>query len=357
MRYTRGLVHLRWRMKGAGRIPGRPGMKFGPLVAIGFVMSGCGPSKGGGVDGGGGVSGSAGAIGTGGVGAGAGGDGAGAGGVGGGAGGVGGGGIGGRGGVAGSGTAGAVGAGGLGGLGSGGTGSGGNLAMDPDLVLLYTFDEASGSTAADTSGFAGGPRNGTLMTVGTGTATFSATHQVGTHALQLMGDATNGGFVAIPSLESLAPDTVTLAAWVNMPPPKSTSAPDIFSFSSDSSHYLSMTVDLTRMTTSFQIVAPVLSTQRIQSTAAISTNTWHHLAVVLGPYSIYTSTIYLDGVAVATNGTMGLHASDVGATTANYIGRAVLTTSMVYFTGLIDDFRIYRRALTQSEISTLYGLR
>ena len=75
--------------------------------------------------------------------------------------------------------------------------------------------------------------------------------------------------------------------------------------------------------------------------------------MVLGPYSIYTSTIYLDGVAVATNGTMGLHASDVGATTANYIGRAVLITSMVYFTGLIDDFRIYRRALTHSDTERL----
>ena len=142
-----------------------------------------------------------------------------------------------------------------------------------------------------------------------------------------------------------------------MPPPKSTSAPDIFSFSIDSSHYISMLVDLTRMTTSFQIVAPPLQPQRIQSMAAIRRTpgtTWRWFS---DPTRSYTSTIYLDGVAVATNTTMAYHASDVGATTANYIGRAVLTTSMVYFTGLIDDFRIYRRALTQSEISTLYGLR
>ena len=89
-----------------------------------------------------------------------------------------------------------------------------------------------------------------------------------------MGDATNGGFVVIPSLESLRRTRSGPAALVDMPPPKSTSAPDIFSFSSDSSHYLSMTVDLTRMTTSFQIVAPVPSTERIQSTAAID----EHLA-------------------------------------------------------------------------------
>src|SRR5262249_19843928 len=87
----------------------------------------------------------------------------------------------------------------------GGAGSGGSVGTDPDLVLLYRFDEAAGSSAADSSGFAGGPRNGALTTVGAGMALFSDTHQVGTHGLMLVGSGSaDGGFVVIPSLQTLA---------------------------------------------------------------------------------------------------------------------------------------------------------
>jgi hypothetical protein len=53
---------------------------------------------------------------------------------------------------------------------------------------------------------------------------------------------------------------------------------------------------------------------------------------------------------------MTLHPADLGATTANYIGRSQFTADP-YFKGLIDDFRAYRRALTAPEVTTLYGLR
>jgi hypothetical protein len=260
----------------------------------------------------------------------------------------------GTGGAAGTGVAGTA-----GGPGTGGLGLGGNVASDPDLVLLYRFDEQSGTTAADTSGFPGGPRNGTLMTVGMGTATFSTDHQVGTHALQLGGGTiSDGGFVVIPSLQMLAPEAATLVAWIKMTSPIATTlGSDLFSFSVDSSNYMSFLVNPRRATTSFQILTGGLPLQKVQSDAAISTDTWHHMAVVLQAGSPYTATLYIDGAVAARNDTMMFHASDLGATPANYIGRAVFTSTMSYLAGFIDDFRVYRRALTAAEITALFSLR
>jgi hypothetical protein len=40
----------------------------------------------------------------------------------------------------------------------------------------------------------------------------------------------------------------------------------------------------------------------------------------------------------------------------NYIGRSQYTADP-YFKGLIDDFRVYRRALGPTEVTTVFGLR
>ena len=53
---------------------------------------------------------------------------------------------------------------------------------------------------------------------------------------------------------------------------------------------------------------------------------------------------------------MTLHASDLGATVNNFLGKSQFATDP-YFSGLIDDFRVYRRALTRAQIGTLYNAR
>ena len=86
---------------------------------------------------------------------------------------------------------------------------------------------------------------------------------------------------------------------------------------------------------------------------ALSTNTWHHLAFTLGAGTPYTGTIYIDKVAVGNNPNMTLRPSDLGNTTNNWIGRSQFTANDSMFDGFIDDFRIYKRALTAAEISAL----
>jgi hypothetical protein len=92
--------------------------------------------------------------------------------------------------------------------------------------------------------------------------------------------------------------------------------------------------------------------QIIRTTPTVlSTGTWHHLAIVLGTGSTYTGTLYIDKVAVGSNNAMTLRPSNLGNTANNWIGRSQWPDP--YFDGYVDDFRIYRRALTATEISAL----
>lgn len=270
-----------------------------------------------------------------------------------------------------SGSGGAVGTGGGGGgvAGSGAAASGGanggtnGGATDPDLVLWYKFDESSGNTAADASGAAGGPRNAPIVATGLGgKAEFSTLHQVGTHSVSLTGNGIlGGGVVMLPSIDTLAPAAVTLAAWVY-------EASDVdwqrvFDFGSgyagpqmfltpredkDSKHLVRFVITLLGSSTA--------SEQIIQSAQAISLNAWHHLAITLQSGAPYKGTLYVDGVAAGTNAAMTLHPADIGFAIQSYIGKSQFPTDP-YMTGNIDDFRVYRRALNAAEIAALYAVR
>jgi hypothetical protein len=326
-------------------------------------------TSGAGVDGGGetGGAGGTGGTGTGGAG-GTGGTGTG------GAGGTGGTGTGGAGGTGGTGTGGGTGGSGTGGAGTGGTGgkggAGGTGGADPDLVLWYKFDESSGTTAADSSTSASGTHDGKLATYGTdGSATFSTDHQVGTHALNLMpatsDPSSGGGYVTVPALQTLAPNALTIAVWVKLADATPTQNWErIFDFGADTSSttgpYCYMTARSTSTNTPVRFgISPsgrTTNMQRLEGKFALTVNEWHHIAVVLPAGSLYTGTMYIDGVVVATNNAMTLHLSDLATTTNNWLGRSAFSNDP-FFYGSLDDFRVYKRALSQQEISTLSALR
>jgi hypothetical protein len=81
---------------------------------------------------------------------------------------------------------------------------------------------------------------------------------------------------------------------------------------------------------------------------------WHHVAAVFDAASM-TIQLYQDGVVVAQTSTDTLPA-DLGNTTQNWLGRSQYDADG-FFTGSIDDFRIYDRALSQEEILYLAGAR
>ena len=258
-------------------------------------------------------------------------------------------------------TGGAAGAGGdLGRGGSGGAGGGTGGAPAGDIVLWYRFDDASGTVAVDSATAAGAPHDGTLMTAGTGTATFSTVHQVGTGALALNGSSsTNSAYVSVPaSLDALGATTaITIACWINVTTDRAWGR--LFDFNNTSTTgYMFLTTYQNQKTPNsvrFAISAAGNSgEEQISSTGRLTTAAWHHVAVVLDAGAPYTGTLYVDGVAAGTNAAMTLRPSSLGNTTNNWIGRSAYTADP-YFAGLIDDFRVYNRALSAAELTALYA--
>ena len=85
---------------------------------------------------------------------------------------------------------------------------------------------------------------------------------------------------------------------------------------------------------------------------AMSTLTigWHHMAVTIDETSLNLS-LYIDGAVAATGITQTLP-SDLGNTTANWLGRSEdgSVPPDPYLAGALDDFRIYNYAMNREEI-------
>jgi hypothetical protein len=277
------------------------------------------------------------------------------------------------GGTGGNGTGGA--GGGTGGNGTGGAGFDGGATYDtgepgpdPDLVLWYKFDEIGGTNAADSAMFGGVARNAKLATMGTGaSASFSATKKVGSHALALTpatnSPNANGAYVTVSSLSALAPDAITIAVWVNLGANTTTQTWErIFDYGSSPTGMDWFNLMARSGDTSAGPVEFAMSNvghnqyQALISQDALSANIWHHIAIVLPAGTVYTGTMYIDGVAVATNSAMTLHMADIGVTSNNWLGRSQFSADP-FFNGSLDDFRVYKRALSQQEITALVEVR
>ena len=76
---------------------------------------------------------------------------------------------------------------------------------------------------------------------------------------------------------------------------------------------------------------------------------WHHVAVTRAGT---VGTLWVDGVAVATNPNITLNPSDMGNTTNNWIGRSQYPDP--FLNAIVDEFHIYDRAL-DAEIQRLAG--
>ncbi len=81
---------------------------------------------------------------------------------------------------------------------------------------------------------------------------------------------------------------------------------------------------------------------------------WHHVAVVIDGQA-KTAQLCLDGDVVASGQTATLP-SALGKTTQNWLGRSQYAAD-AFFSGVLDEFRIYSRALSQGEVRYLAGDR
>ncbi len=167
----------------------------------------------------------------------------------------------------------------------------------------------------------------------------------------------------VPSLADLAPDAITIAVWIYLPVNGATQTWERILDCGDSPTGMKWMNLIARSgDTAAGPVEFAMSnighntTQAIIGKDALSANVWHHIAIVLPAGTTYTGTLYIDGVAVATNNAMTLHMANIGANANNWLGRSQFSTDP-FFDGSLDDFRVYKRALSKQEITALMAVR
>ena len=95
----------------------------------------------------------------------------------------------------------------------------------------------------------------------------------------------------------------------------------------------------------------------IDSTVLVNTDVCdgrrHHFAILND--NSFSNQIYIDGVFSTEIAHPNAGFSNTNAYTSCYLGRSSTSTDY-YATELIDDFRIYNKALTSTEIASLFAL-
>jgi hypothetical protein len=214
--------------------------------------------------------------------------------------------------------------------------AGATYSYDPSLIAHWRFDEGSGTTANDSSG---NNRTGTLKNGASFTsAGLPALQFADPAALQLIG--TSHHYVDAGTSLNLTNSSFTVAAWAKR---STTSGKQwIIGYGTnktDKALVLGFR-DNDHVTCAF------FNDDLDTDIAFADTNVWHHIACT---YNAATGrrTVYVDGV--------GWYADNGGSIQANgtfNIGR--VPWSEGYFSGTIDDVRVYNRALSPKEIEYLY---
>jgi hypothetical protein len=205
------------------------------------------------------------------------------------------------------------------------------------LHTYLAFDASSGTSAEDSSGNA---HTGTLI----GGATWVAGKK--NNAVSLNGST---GYVSLPAGLLTDVGDFTIATWVYWN--ASSTWQRIFDFGSGTSHYMFLTPRASNGMARFAItVNGNYGELVIDHTAALPTGQWVHVAVTL---SGATGTLYVNGASVGSNTAMFLAPFRLRNTSQNWIGRSQYADP--YFNGKIDEFRIYRGALSAAAVLALYN--
>jgi hypothetical protein len=203
-------------------------------------------------------------------------------------------------------------------------------SCDQTCATYLKFDDASGSTASDSTG------NGRAGTI-SGAATWTSGN-FGS-ALGLNG-TTNS--VTVPNL-GLARGTVE--TWIN--PSVITGDQRILSQASGTSTQAgALAMNQSSGESGSLWVWDGSAWQRLSASGALSAGTWNHVVVT---YSGSSATAYVNGVRQLT-ATTGFAFSGVLAS----IGGPSWGTTGGYLSGGVDDFRVYSRILTDYEVADHY---
>lgn len=228
--------------------------------------------------------------------------------------------------------------------------------LPPGLVLYYPCEAAKsdGTTLPDMSG---NGNDGLLKTWRAGGTGFGfGTGAVG-NALVLT--AAGSGYVDLPLSVFAGAGDITIATWV-----KVTTRQDyqkVFDIGinaglgfPNSTGMIYMYLAPYRPDTGLMTFGIATNgyndEQAVASTTVGPSDGWKHLAIVLGNSG---AVLYVDGTSVASSTNITLRPRDLGNINYAWIGRSQFTSDAP-FDGAFDEFRIYHRALSSSEIRTLF---
>ena len=205
-----------------------------------------------------------------------------------------------------------------------------NWAPPAGLVAAYTFDAGSGLTVADASG---NGRTGTM----TGGVAWTPSGKFGS-ALSFNGST---GLVSIADAVSLDfTSSMTIEAWVSPAALNNWDTVVLKSFGASGRAYALYAGDNAGLPAS--TVRTGSSERSIAGGSALPLNSWSHVAMTFGGGWLR---LYVNGAQVASfagNGNIRTSTDPVTIGGSSVWGR--------WFSGLIDEVRIYNRALSQSEI-------
>jgi hypothetical protein len=197
----------------------------------------------------------------------------------------------------------------------------------PGLVAAYPFNEGSGTTVFDVSG------NGNNGTISGATWTTS-----GMYGDALVFNGANA-LVTINNSTSLQLNSaMTLESWVN-PSTMNNMWQDVI-YKGNDNYYL----EGVSANGSVPAVGGTFASMSLFGTAALPVNTWTHLAAT---YDRTTMRLYVNGVQVVSQAQTGAI-----ATSANPLQIGGDSFYGQYFQGVIDEVRVYNRALSAMEIQT-----
>jgi hypothetical protein len=148
-------------------------------------------------------------------------------------------------------------------------------------------------------------------------------------------------------------NNITVASWVNY---SGTGGgwQRVWDFGTGTTNYMFVTpAQGTIGPMTFAIRTATVAEKRFAAPGSLPTG-WHHTAVVIDGTAM-TATLYLDGAAVSSS-SVAVLPKDLGVTNQNWIGRSQFTAD-AFFTGAVDDFRIYNRAMSAAEVRYLAGDR
>ena len=218
-------------------------------------------------------------------------------------------------------------------------------ATDTGLVAYWSFDEGSGTTAEDFS-----PAN-----ANTGTLTNSPTWVDGKVGKALSFDGTND-YVTMGNTNDITTGDFTLAYWMN-PENVSQFEPVIIKreavgpyrqYQTGVGYVNGIGVPVNGKQVGF-FGNNGADKQSIRTTNDVVDGQWHHVTVTRTSSGIL---IYIDGVSVA------LTVESAGVSSENFTNPANFNlgydNGSNYYKGLLDEVRIYNRALSGTEITNLY---